>query len=439
MTDCFNSLVGITRETCDCEATEYGYQWHFEQFTGSFVATYKLPTTDKIQLFEDGVPVDESRLAVDGKNLDITDQTDGLYQIWYYAYVPLTVTVPDYNVSKSGLFLTDLLPVSTLQGLKTCSETMWQVLRNTKSLAIKETVQSLNAVMNRKNSKRHKEYQGFIGGDGDSYLTSTKTYAGIRIRTNPVRSGYLRINAIATQFQASGTVNLTIYSGDGTVMTTQIALRTVAGKKTINKVGLTLPMLSDFDECQDYYLLYSFDADNKPRLNKTFCPGCNKNVVAPITYVNHYGLTTEWPTDYRGPFAWNNYLIVGGVETDNVGDFSDMPDVVSNYMNGLQLDVEIGCDLSDGLCRMIEGDSPQKAAFASALSHRWASLVVDYKNSDANANRANVAKGEEHKSLASQWEGLFAEEMNYLSETSGDIENDCLVCKSRISMGAILT
>ena len=197
MTDCFNSLVGITRDTCNCEGTEYGYQWHYEQFTGSFVATYKLPTVDKIQLFEDGVLVDGSRLAVDNKNLDITDQTDGLYQIWYYAYVPLSVTLPDYNVSKSGLFLTDLLPISTLQGLKTCNETMWQVLRNTKSLALKETVQSLNAIMNRKNSKKYKEYQGFIGGDGDTYLTSTKTYAGLRIRTNPIRSGYLRINAIA--------------------------------------------------------------------------------------------------------------------------------------------------------------------------------------------------------------------------------------------------
>jgi hypothetical protein len=280
---------------------------------------------------------------------------------------------------------------------------MWQVLRNTKSLAIKETVQSLNAVMNRKNSKRHKEYQGFIGGDGDTYLTSTKSYAGIRIRTNPIRSGYLRINAIATQFQASGTVNLTIYSGDGTVMTTKIVLKTVAGKKSINKIGLTLPMLSDFNECQNYYLMYSFDADNKPRLNKTFCPGCNKNLVPPITYVNHYGLTTEWPSDYRGPLAWNNYLIVGGVETDNVGDFSDMPETVSNYMNGLQLDVEIGCDLSDGLCRMIEGDSPQKAAFASALSHRWASLVVDYKSADANANRAIFATVGKGESMRREW------------------------------------
>lgn len=439
MTDCFNSLVGITRDTCDCVSTEYGYQWYWEQFTGTFTAKYKLPDVSKIELFEDGILVDSSRLSVDGKNLDITDQTEGLYQIWYYAYVPLSVTIPDYNVSKSGLYLTDLLPMSVLDGLKDCNVSKWDVIRNTKSLAIRETVQSLNVVLNRKNQKKYKEYQGFIGGDGDSYLTSTKTYAGVRIRTNPLRSGYFRINAIATQFQSSGTIKLTIYSGDGTVMCKQIDLKTVAGRKAVNSIGVTLPMLNDFNECQDYYLLFEYDTANKPRLNKTFCPGCNKNITPPITYVNHYGLQTEWPSDYRGPLAWNNYLIVGGVETDNVGDFSGMSDVVSNYMNGLQLDVEIGCDLSSGLCRMIEGDSPQKAAFASALSHRWASLIVDYKGADTNANRNNVAKSEEHKALASQWEGSFAEEMNYLSETAGEIENDCLICKSRISMGRILT
>lgn len=446
--NCFQDLVGITNLECNCsqpDGSETLKQWRHETFVAgdspgaeiTFEADYKILS---VEVYEDGVTIGEGRVTFTGKTFTVSDPpANAYYQLWYECNI--NNVFPSYNVSLSGLYLSDILPINETKALEKCDVTYWEELQRKREVAIKEVVASLNVSTKSKAKDKYQKFNGYIGTEqSDSYLTTDKAYSVIRIRTNPIRSGFLRIRRAAAFFEKSGEINCWIYNSEGTVVTPMFQLRTTqGGRKTITEIGVTLDMLSDFNTCQDYFLVYEYDPANRPKLNKTYCAPCNKSNLSPITYVNRYGLYNEWPDDYRGQIAWNNFLIVGGFETDSVDDFSDAPDTVSTYMNGLALEVEIGCDLTKGYCTLIEGQGPEVMAIATAIQRRWASLVVSEKSISSVPNRETIAKGDAQKSMADVWEGEFAEAMNYLSKAINDTSNDCVMCKPKMSMGKIMT
>jgi len=451
MSNCFEQLVGLARsKDCNCNApdgTDTVSQWTHQIFTTEspanpveFTTDYTLPASlDDVQVFENGVRVADGRLGgVGTTTLSIDDpEENSTYQIWYLADVPATLTIPAYDTSQSGLYLSDLLPETELRGLENCDRTVWQVHSQSRSTAIGEFIASMNASIKKKTNEKHPRFSGFIGApDGTGYLSSTSDFTGVRFRTNPIKSGYLRINNIMTIFEKTGTIDVTVFSGDGTIMTPTFTLRTIAGRKCINEVGLRLPLLGDFNHSQDYYFVYDYDANNRPLLNKSWC-GCTGTMV-PVTYVDHFG-HSEWMGNYKGRTAWNNYIIAGGFEADTLSEFSDQPVTVSQYMNGLAFDIEIGCDITAGLCKMLEGGGPEVQAAATFIQRTSAGLSVNKKNISSIPDRDNIAKGEEQASQAGVWFGEAAEAMDYLTSEVNDSWNDCVLCRPKISMGSILT
>ena len=441
---CFENLVGITKG-CDCDspANESVKQWRWEAFsvsgspgaTDTFEADYKISS---VELYENGELVDPERVEFTGKNFTVdAPVANAYYQLWYEAYIPLS----SHQTSLSGLFLSDILPIEETKALEKCDTDYWQELSRKKTVAIQEVIASLNVYTRKKTKDKYTRFTGYIGTDqSGEYLVTDKKYCVTRIRTNPIKSGTIRIRRAAAFFEKSATLNCWIYDSEGTVVTPMFQIRTSAGgKKIISEIGITLPMLSDFATCQDYFLVHEYDPTNRPRLNKTYCAPCNKSGISPITYVNRYGFVNEWPTDYKGQIAWNNYVIAGGFETDSVADFSDAPDNLSAFMNGIALEVEIGCDLTKGYCSMLEGQGPESMAIATAIQRRWASLIVSEKKISSIPNRATIAKGEAQQSEANIWEGEFAEAMMYLSTVIDEDSNDCVSCKPRMGMGKIMT
>lgn len=458
MENCFETLVGIMPETdCNCsddrpDGTDTAQRWYYEVFsidetpddTYVFTAAYKLPTAaDKLELYENGERVESERIEIDGKTLTLADPVEGAYyQLWYFAFVSAAAVIPAYNTSKSGLYLSDILPIEEVRGLATCETDVWEAVMQKRSFVIKEVVASMNATVKKNSLERYPKFAGYVGGDQSSdYLNTAYGYAGVRIRTNPIRSGYLRIRRLAAYFEKSGIISALLIDKAGTVMTPEMKIKTVGGgKKCINDIGITLPMLDDFNTCQDYFLVFRYDVNNRPRLNKTYCAPCNKTSgITPITYINRYGSSTPWPHDYRGPLSWNNYVIVGGFVTDDLASFSDTPDTVSDYMNGIALEIEVGCDLTKGYCKMLEGNGPEIMAVATAIQRRWAAELVMAKNNSSVPNRSNIAKGQQQASAAAGWEADYAEAMTYLVSTIDEDSNDCVMCKPRISMGGIRT
>jgi hypothetical protein len=220
-------------------------------------------------------------------------------------------------------------------------------------------------------------------------------------------------------------------------MTPTFDLNTLNGKKAFTEVGVTLPMLGDFNDSQDYFIVFEIDPYNLPKLNKTYCSSCNgqKN----ITNVAHYDQNAEWDNTYQKGLGWQIWLIVGGWEGDSVSDFSGASDTLSTYMNGISLDIEVGCDVVAGLCGIATGTGPEMQAAAKYIQCRAASILVSKRASSSTPNRANFANREQLEKEAAGWEADAAEAITYLTQNANETMNDCVACKPRIRMGAIMT
>lgn len=463
MASCFDTLVGLSARDCDCfsdgrpsggAAAQTKQVWKHQAWESGaspadplvLTTTFTLPETlaaENIQLFAGGemldVATDYTRTSDYTLSVPSPD-ANTTYQVWYLADVPVIEFTPAYDQSDSGLFISQLLPEEEITGLVNCDKTVWDVLTEARGIAIKEFAQSLNAHILRRHQVGRKTFSGYLGdtGGNDGTLSTAATYAGVRIRTNPITSGYLRISRIAALFSATGTIPVTIYDGEGTVMTPTFNLNTQANKKAFTDVGLTLPLLGDFNTKQDYFLVYEVDPANLPKLNKVYCSSCNGQKA--ITNVAYYDTHGEWDSDYQKSLGWQNWLIAGGWEGDSVAGFSNASDAVGPYMNGLALEIEVGCDLADGLCGMAAGgNSPEAMAAATFIQRRAAAIAVRKRLTSSTPARANFANKEGLEKEMGHWEAEAAEAMAYLAQNANDTMNDCVTCKARMRLGGILT
>lgn len=461
--NCFDEVVGLSRRDCNCyedgrpegetDTLAFLSRWIWEKFDAPdtpadpYVLTteYDLPeeiTGKTLVLYADGQllnpAVDFEK--TDDRELTITTPVGGAtYQLWYKASISATVSMPAYNRSLSGLYIADLIPEEMMAGLYSCDGTIWAMYEQAKQIAIREFIAALNTNLMRRNRQRFNTWAGFLGeAKGTERLDTTKQYAGLRIRTNGMRSGYLRILRIGTLFETTGTIELTIYDGDGNVVTPTFEVSTAGNSKSFTSVNITLPLLGDFASEQDYYIVYSYDADNRGLQNKVFCKPCSQSAVMPTYNVETY---KTFARNIRGATAWHNYIAIGGWEGDSVADFSDSPDTMGIYMNGLGLDIELGCDMIAGLCAMLQNfdANPYSNSVAVALQRKWAATIVGQMLRSAVPNRDLQVNREQLSKDVGQWEAETAEVITWLSTNVPENANDCIECRPRISTQGILT
>ena len=462
MANCFETLVGLSDRDCDCfsdgrpsggAASATKQVWKYQTFESGtdpdtplgLKTTYVLPDTlsaDNIQLFADGELLEvDTDYGRDGDNeiSVLSPDANTFYQLWYLAQVPEITFTPAYNQSLSGRYISQLLDEDEIKGLVKCDKTVWDIYTEAREIAIKDFTQSLNANITRRFESARKTFSGYVGDSAiHGTLSTTAAYAYVRLHTNPIKSGYLRINRIMALFSATGVVPVTIYAGDGTVMTPTFNVNTQANRKAFTEVGLVLPLLGDFNSVQDYFLVFEVDPANLPKLNKVYCSSCNGQKA--ITNVNHYSLSGEWATNYQKALGWQNWLLAGGGVCDSVSDFSGVSDTLSEYMNGLALEIEVGCDLADGLCNLTTNPtSPEAMAAAMFIQRRAAAIAVRKRLTSSTPARANFANREALEKEVGLWEAEAAEAMKYLSDNLNDTMNDCVKCKPRMRMGGVLT
>lgn len=457
MADCFDTIIGLSDRDCDCfsagrpdgsgAVVSQRQAWEFEKFDAGdspaspliLTTEYNLPTDDpeaKIQLFAGSSLIQGTDYTITGaKEITILTPVPGqVYQIWYLANIQSSQAVAEYSVSDSGLYITDLLPEDEIAALTSCDGTIWDELVKARSIAIKEFQATLNATMSRRYQLTRQTFEGFIGeAKGAQYMATTPVYAGLRIRTNPLRSGYLKIKRIMSLFEATGTISATIYNGAGEAVSPSFNIATQAGARAITEVNIELPLVQDFEEEQDYFLVYAFNASNKPKLNLLSC-GCNGS-ISQIRNVENYPVATN----YTGRHGWHNFILVGGWEQDDL-DFENADDEVSIYMNGLSLEIEVGCDMAKGLCTMLSGfgSNPYAMSAATAIQRRAAAWLINRRRRSSYPNRNDLIMTDELKDDLRTWEGEFAEIMQFLSTNIPATSNDCLECKPRTKLASIL-
>lgn len=467
MADCFQTIIGLSDRDCDCfkDGRPGGVisagareAWYTESFNcpedqaDPFVieTAYDIPTDHSIvalQVFGEGTLLElDNDFTVDAiRQITIGAPTPGAtYQILYFTTIS---TAPAYTESQSGLYITDLLPEEEIAGLAKCDQTLWSLMGKARDIAIKEFRAALNATLTQRYKPKHETFKGFLGENkGADVLTTSKTRAGIRIRTAGIRSGYLRITRIMSMFQASGTVQITIYKGylinestgemELEVAVPAFDITTTANGRAITTVNIDLPLLSEFSQQQDYLITYQYSTANKPTLNELIC-GC-KN-WSPMRSASSYSLQSS--RKHAGPYAWHNFFALGGWEGDISGGKTTAPDQVTQYLNGLCLEIEAGCDLSTGLCGMVQsfGSNPYAMSVATAIQRKAAEYLVRKRLASSLPNRNNAVNREAIEKEANAWAGEFAEVLQYLSTNMPETSNDCLECKPLVRMGSILS
>ncbi len=342
----------------------------------------------------------------------------------------------DYNESLSGLFISQLLPEEELESLAGCDRTFWDSLAEARFLAVRKVQEVFNANVLKKSRLLYPTYSGYLGKtNGSEKLVSTKDYAGLRIQTNGLKSGYINIKSVVANFEATGTVTAAIYQkiGDEAVQVgDDITLNTVANRPTETAVNRRLPLMDTYGGRAEYFLAYIYDEDFRPILSEVICGPCSGKFYPETNFTNWH------PGGYTNPHGmWHNYLAVGGFTADSIAgditiiDASELGTMVSRETNGLSLQIELGCDLIAGLCGLVNNfdSNPVAMSVATAVHLMSGVILVEKRVNSSLPNRGNITNKEGYKKLAAGWEDEFFGVMKFLTDSVSPEANDCLGCK----------
>jgi len=332
-----------------------------------------------------------------------------------------------YNTSLSGLHLTGLTPLDELMGYGDCAGSdLWDLLTDARNEATSTLLADANALMLRHFAQRREMFRGSIGeGAASDTLVSAKAYAGLRIAANPVRGGVLKIKNISTLFSNTGTVTVWIYNALNQLIATKIC-NTTANVVTSNaQTDITLPLSIPFSSATEYFLVFSRNNLNLPKVNRLGC-GCGG-------FNPSFDLSQPfWAKNrYIGTQAWANWLMFSAWEGDDLVSFHQCPSASSNTnMNGLLLEIETYCDTSELICNASKDfqRDPLALSLAYAVRYKAAELIADKMLTTTNLTRANVVNRDIWKAMRAEWNAKYQEYVTYISQNVPITQNDCLVC-----------
>lgn len=355
---------------------------------------------------------------------DCWDYVIGLYKGSCSCWDPKVPYHDDYDTSYSGLYLNKLAPLQSLRGLENCENGhLWEMMVEARDEATINFVTDLNRSLSDRYTLRYRPFTGVIGrGNHNDDRAINANFAGVIIRCNPLKGAVMTLKGIETIFSHTGTVTVTIYDNLNTNHGSYI-LNTVTDTKTENDItDLELPMYSDYIDTLEYYITYP--VADQPR-NNDLCCFCG-------SFKPYYSLQSPYYTKQKKPvYGWANYVMVGGIEVDDV-DFMDTDTVpVSIYMNGLILDVSFNCNFGKTYCDDsldFEGD-PIAAATAHAILYRSAFLLADAILMTGEINKHIMIHQEQMIEFQKEWVIKYNEMLKYISENVDITQTGCFGCR----------
>jgi hypothetical protein len=339
-----------------------------------------------------------------------------------------TAAPADYNDSDSGLYISDLLEPKFIDGLLNCDQgnSIWDLMEIVRDLATRYFIAESNALLMKQNKLRRAPYYGGIG-----MSTSTKDltitdgyYAGVRMISPLIRSGYLKIKKIGLLLNTTQALTLTIYDRTGTALHT-LNLSATANVHTINTLAtaITLPLYDAYLDYMEYYFVYQVSGF-EPKNNSIFsCSSCNKYHPGWMDF------------GYHSKMPWHAWLNVGGFTSDGLPDF-DSTAQGTEHLNGLTFDVEIGCLVNEVFCKDAldyEGNTLAQA-MAIAIQKLSGALFVDKILTSQNLNRSIMIDREQLAKSAEGWRATYAEMIEYIVSNIDIEANDCFECRDMIEM-----
>lgn len=338
----------------------------------------------------------------------------------------------DFNTSDSDIFLTDLEPLNTVEGLVNCENgSIWDVLEQSRTEAIKRFIADANGLLLQKWQLKRQPYTGKIGETTTRNIkTLTQTYGGLTAYCADIISGTATITAIGTLFEKDGTVDVTIVDNLGNSYGTY-TLTTTAMRYCNNTITpLILDLHTDDIQHIEYFFYYTYNANNKPLKNNLHC---NCGHFKPIWSINkpYFNDSSIEPR-----YNWAKWMMVGGFEVTDLNDLSDPDKAIygSNELNGLTIDVQLKCKTAEVFCKdSLNYDSnPLANAMALAIRFKAAHILVNKLLVSQDLNRDILTNREAWMDQTKVWDTDYQNYLGYVVNNVYIKTNDCFECKDMI-------
>jgi hypothetical protein len=338
----------------------------------------------------------------------------------------------DFNESDSEIYLTDLEPLASLEGLVNCENgTIWDVLEQSRDEAIKRFLGDANGLLLQKYQLKRQPYTGKIGETTTRQVKSlTHTYGGATMYCADIISGSLTINAIGTLFENDGTVDVTVVDNLGNTYGTY-SLNTTAMKYCNNTITpLDLELHTEEIRHIQYFFYYTYDSNNKPLRNRLHC---NCGAFKPIW---NYGKPYFNDSSIEPRYNWAKYMMVGGFEENDLTDLSDPDKTIfaSGDLNGLTFDVNLKCKTQEVFCKdsLNYESNPLANAMAFAIRFKAAHILFNKLLTTPELTRENMIGRESMIEFTKQWDVDYQNYLGYVVQNVYIKTNDCFECKDII-------
>jgi hypothetical protein len=344
------------------------------------------------------------------------------------------------TTSNSGLYITDIKPVDSLIGIDDLYDTegtVFTLLGKARSYAINSFIAETNALISKSVRMRQQAYLGKIGEPTakDKVAASAFGWQGIHILCSSMFGATFTLKSIELIFEATGTKNVYLADKYNNVLMTATGVVLANGKGTI-QANLTLPCY-DNNGYAEYWIYYDNTA-NKAFANGINC-GCTGFTPSFSKSSQHFGM------GFTKGNGWANWLMIEGVQFSALNHFDSFDDYsaygtqarTNNVMNGIILDVSVGCSIESIMCDQVKDFymNPFAMSIAKAIQLKSADLFTTSILSSAKISRATMINSEEMARARAEWRAEYLDILNYITQNVQIADqSDCFSCRPMIEM-----
>ena len=289
------------------------------------------------------------------------------------------------TTSDSGLYITDLEALSTVDGLVGEDNAEIETILDD---ALRIGILTLNSDLTQRISKIAKPKATFRSKVGSSTYIKTASGAGekgVKIFCNPVKHAELHIYSIGYIGREVKDVTLTIKSNTGEEETEDIPAQ---NKKLVKKsVDYSFPIREDMTDNVIFEVTHE---EENYVINRVQCSGCRK------FYYNE-----DYPK-----YPYGGYAMIGGTSGDN-------------NMNGIVLGIELRCRVDKLICDgSIDFTTNAMAqSYAQAIQMKAGSVVLWKIIRSSKLNRVLMQDIENFREAASYYERRYRDIVRDIGKT----------------------